>query len=123
MGFQVVSQTYRPFTNIHNVRFAVVLTPTTRVGKVTLPPTVVQALGWEPKSRLEVLAGQGDDAGWFAITPAGPEANYRAKFKIASNGVGRFNTSALVPAAITGPVNTREPETRLEGNTFYIKVL
>ena len=50
------------------------------------------------------------------------EKRLRARFKVAYNGVGRYQTHALVPKELQGPVHTFEPEHRIEGNVLYIKL-
>ena len=120
MGFEPVTQKIKEVSRINTIHFAIVNTPAMRVGKVTIPSQLLLDLGWEPKANLDVAAGAGEDAGWYKLSPAAdPDAKHRARLKVASNGVGRFTTKALVPDAITGPMNMFEPNFRVE----FLKVL
>jgi bifunctional DNA-binding transcriptional regulator/antitoxin component of YhaV-PrlF toxin-antitoxin module len=123
MSFEPVDQTLKSFTHVGVVRFAIASTPTTKTGRLTIPPSIISELGWTPNIQLEVLAGEGEDKGWFGLKPAGEGVKYRAKLKIARNGVARFSSKALVPEEIVGSVNTMEPETRIDDGMLFIKVL
>jgi hypothetical protein len=124
MGFEPITQKIKEFSRITTIHFAIVNTPAMRVGKVTIPPQLLSQLGWVPKANLDVAAGAGEDAGWYKLNPAAdPDAKHRARLKVASNGVGRFTTKALVPDAITGPLNSYQPAFRLDGNSLFVKVL
>ena len=122
MVFQVVSQVPRSFSHVREVRFSISKTPSSRIGRVVIPPTVLKNLGWGRNIRLEVLSGTGEDNGWFIMKPAAAEARYRAKLYIATNGVGRFNSSSLAPDWVTGPVNSRTIEIATEGDELRLNL-
>jgi hypothetical protein len=124
MSFNPVAQKIKEFSRVSTVHFAIVNTPTMRVGKVTLPAGLVSLLGWSTNTNLDVSAGADDDVGWYQLAPsADSNAHHRAKFKVARNGVGRFATKALVPPEVTGPMNKFEPEYKTEGDILFIKVI
>ena len=126
MAFLPIQQSRRSFTRVVAPRFAIVNTPTMRVGRVTLPKEIIKKLTWAPQINIEVLKGDGDDTGWYALKPMltqGP-MRHRAQLKVnGANGVGRYSTKALAPPNTTGPVNTFEPVYRVEGNALYLKLL
>src|SRR5277367_427742 len=124
MGFQPVTQKIKAFSRVSTIHFAIVNTPAMRVGKVTIPSQLLSQLGWTPKANLDVAAGAAEDAGWYQLTPAAdPDAAHLARLKVASNGVGRFTTKALVPDAITGPMNSYQPSFRIEDESLFLKIL
>jgi len=124
MSFENITQKIKAFSRVNTIHFAIVNTPAMRVGKVTIPAALIAQLGWEPSANLDVGAGAEDDLGWYRLAPAAdPNAKHRARLKVARNGVGRFTTKALVPDAITGPMNKFEPEYRIEGEALFLKVL
>lgn len=87
---------------------------------MTIPSQLLSQLGWTPKANLDVAAGAAEDAGWYKLSPAAdPDAAHGARLQVASNGVGRFTTKALVPDGITGPMNMFQPDFRVE----FLKVL
>jgi hypothetical protein len=125
MAFEAVTQLSKPFSRINAPRYSIVTTPTMRVGRVKLPAAFIELLTWKEGTELQVLAGTDDDVGWYGLRPAAlnsTERKLRAKLKIRENGVGEYQTQALVPKELSGPVNTREPEFRVEGNQLFIKL-
>ena len=122
MAFTPVSQVPKSFSHVREVRYSVANTPNSRVGRVVIPTETITKLGWLRNSRIEVLAGTEDDEGWFIMKPAAPEATYRAKLQITNNGVGRYNSSVLAPACITGPANSRSVEVKIDGNELHLNL-
>jgi hypothetical protein len=124
MPFEPVRQKTKPYSRISVVRFAVVRTPTMKVGRLSIPPSIINELGWKHHIEMQVMAGTNEDAGWYQVRPSAVmgEARQRAKLKIETNGVGHYSTQALVPPDLQGPLNSMQPETRLDGNTLYVKL-
>jgi hypothetical protein len=124
MAFQQVDQRMKPFSRITTVHFAVVNTPTMKVGRLTVPAEIAKGLGWTGNACLNILAGSGEDKGWYALAlHTDPAVKLRPRVRVARNGVARFSTKALVPEDVTGPMSMFEPEFRVEGGALFIKVL
>lgn len=123
MGFSLIERSVKSWTSITQVRAALIRIPPNDIAcRLTLPPDVVKELGWKANIRLDVLVGEGDDTGWFALQPATEDAKHRAKFKIQPNGVGRYTSKVLVPDTVTEPHKTWSPEAKIEDGIFYIKI-
>lgn len=120
MAFNSISREPRRAALVTELRFAIVRTPNGLAGRIKLPPTLVKELSWESKTRLDVMVGDGDDAGWVALKPV--EANHRARLRIQPNGVGVYTSSVLVPKGQTDKMRTITPEARINENTLYMKI-
>lgn len=121
MTFKPVNRELKPWTFVTEIRFAVRKTPNGLAGSLTLPPNVAEELGWKANDRLDVAVGEGDDAGWFSLTPV--DAKHRAKVKILKNKVAKYTSNALVPDSITAPQVTNTPQSKIEGNTLYLQLV
>lgn len=114
----------KPFSRITTIHFAVVNTPTMRVGRLTVPAEIARDLGWGGNDCLTILAGDGEDKGWYSLSLHNdPAVKLRPRVRIARNGVARFSTKALVPEDVTGPMSMFEPEFRVADGALFIKVL
>ena len=124
MSFAPTIQTTRSSTRVNTLRFAIVRTPTMRVGRVTIPKELLAQLRWTPRSNLEIQIGADDDLGWYLLRPmpVDSDVRHRARLKVGVNGVGRYATSALVPEHTQGPVNTYEPEFTLDAENQELRL-
>ena len=130
MAFTKVSREQRRAALITEIRYTIVKNPKkdadapTFTGRLKLPVSVVQMLGWSNDASLDVAIGDGEDAGWFALSPAPETEKHRAKFKVQKNGVGVYSSSAIVPAGTTDKIKTYAPEAKLdeESKTLFVKL-
>lgn len=124
MAFNTVSRDKPRVALVTEIRFAVVRIPNGHAGRLKLPPAVLTELGWKSSDRLDVLVGDGDDAGWYALRVV--DAKHRARLRVQPNGVGVYTSSVLVPPSVADRKRTVTPEARLgdgeEAGTLYVKL-
>jgi hypothetical protein len=122
MAFNKIVREQRRAAFVTELRYAVTKTPNGLSGRIKMPPELIQALGWKADMRFDVYEGDGEDKGWFSLTPV--EAQHRAKLRVQNNGVGVYSSSILVPAGVLEKRNTSTPEARIdeETNTLYVKL-
>ena len=120
MGFHLIEREVKQWTFVTELRFAVVRVPDGIAGRLKMPPSLVQALGWKADDRLSVARGDGEDEGWYALSPV--DEKHRARLRVQSNGVGKYTSSVLVPPGVTDPMKTWTPEARIEGNVLLVKL-
>jgi hypothetical protein len=130
MAFTKVSREQRRAALITEIRYTIVKNPkkdvdeATFTGRLKLPVSIVNMLGWADEASLDVAIGDGEDAGWFALSLAPAEEKHRAKFKVQKNGVGVYSSSAIVPTGTADKIKTYAPEARLdeESKTLFVKL-
>lgn len=122
MAFTKITREQRRSAFVTELRYAVVKTPNGLSGRIKLPPELIKALEWSENTRFDVAIGDGEDEGWFALSPV--DAQHRAKLKIQPNGVGVYSSSVMVPPNVTEKQNTSTPEARIdeETHTLYVKL-
>lgn len=86
-----------------------------------VPPDMLKELDWQAGDHFDVIKGDGEDAGWFAIR-LNPDMKEGGKLQVRRSGVGSIQTSRLVPDGMTEPVRTTSPASRISDGMLLIKV-
>lgn len=118
MGFKLVPKTSRNYGGPATPAFKSYNLGDTLVGEVIIPEDIVTTLGWRPGMHFDVLEGDGDDAGWFALTPKTGKA--KAKLRKVGEGAYSFRERTLA-TGLKAVVKRSEVMAKAEDGQFIFK--